>query len=79
MMPSKRYRKRQKAPESLRPRVIFNGKCVQVWLVGKGELAKLKGSLDIALALDASRHGQDLVAELLDVAMQHAERNRGMT
>lgn len=79
-MPINRHRgQRKDGREDLRPTVVFSGKCVQVWLLGGSRPPKLVGSLDIVLALDASRHGQDLVAELLDVAARHAERATRMT
>jgi hypothetical protein len=46
---------------------------LQVWL-RDGNFRKLTGSVRRELALDAERHGQDLVARLVDRALREADR-----
>ena len=46
----------------------------QTWLSKHGE-RQLAGSVNIQLALDAKRLGQDLVGELVENALRDAERH----
>jgi hypothetical protein len=45
-----------------------------VWLCDKGKLHSLTGTVNIALAADASRYGQDLVGALIDRTLREADR-----
>ena len=47
---------------------------VVVWLAAKGTRPKRIGSVNQRLAADASRHGQDLVGDLVDTALLAADR-----
>ena len=47
---------------------------IVVWLDGKGTRSKRIGSVNRALAVDARRHGQDLVGDLVDDALLEADR-----
>lgn len=48
---------------------------IAVWLEGKGTRPRRIGSANRHLAADAHRHGQDLVGDLVDVALLAAERS----
>jgi hypothetical protein len=47
---------------------------IVVWLDVKGTRSKRVGSVNRALAVDARRHGQDLVGDLIDTALLEADR-----
>jgi hypothetical protein len=55
-------------------RVLRSREWVHVWFCEAGKLRKLTGMLRIELALDAMRHGQDLVDDLVDQSLKEAER-----
>ena len=45
-----------------------------VWFYPKDEPRALAGAIDVDLAADAARYGQDLVGELIDKALWMADR-----
>ena len=47
-----------------------------VWLKGKGTRPRRIGSVNRQLAADARRHGQDLVGDLVDIALRAADRRQ---
>jgi hypothetical protein len=47
---------------------------LEVWLCDNGEPRSLTGTVNTALAVDAPRHGQDLVGELIDRTLWEADR-----
>lgn len=51
---------------------------IVVWLRGKGAGARPRriGSVNRRLAADARRHGQDLVGDLVDIALRAADRRQ---
>ena len=55
-------------------RVLKSGGQMRVWFCPKGATRRLAGTIDIGLAADARRHGQDLVGELVDRALWMADR-----
>lgn len=55
-------------------RLSVRGDEIVVWLQGCGPRPRRIGSVDRRLAMDARRHGQDLVGELVDVALLEADR-----
>jgi hypothetical protein len=59
-------------------RVLKSGGQLHVWFRRDGEPRKLAGIVDVSLAADARRHGQDLVGELVDKALWMAERRLPM-
>lgn len=48
---------------------------IVVWLRGKGTRPRKIGSINRRLAADARRHGQDLVGDLVDIALLAADRS----
>jgi|GEM_PF-6471485 len=48
---------------------------IVVWLKGKGTRPRKIGSVNRRLAADARRHGQDLVGDLVDIALLAADRS----
>lgn len=69
---------RTKAPlDEARPgpvRLSTQGDEIVVWLEGRGTRPKRIGSVNRRLAVDARRHGQDLVGDLVDTALLEADR-----
>jgi hypothetical protein len=55
-------------------RVLESGGQLRVWFCRDGEPRTLAGAVDVGLAADARRYGQDLVGELVDRALWIAER-----
>jgi hypothetical protein len=55
-------------------RLSSQGEEIVVWLQGKGMRPKRIGSVNRRLADDARRHGQDLVGDLVDMALLEADR-----
>jgi hypothetical protein len=55
-------------------RVLKSGGQLHVWFCPDGEPRTLAGAVDIGLAADAMRYGQDLVEELIDSALWMADR-----
>jgi hypothetical protein len=55
-------------------RVLKSGGQLHVWFCRDGEPRALAGAVDVSLATDAQRYGQDLVGELVDRALWMAER-----
>ncbi|MDP1966841.1 MAG: hypothetical protein Q8K93_32125 [Reyranella sp.] len=49
---------------------------IVVWLKGKGPRRRKIGSINRQLAADAHRHGQDLVGDLVEIALQEADRRQ---
>ena len=49
---------------------------IVVWLKGKGARPRRIGSVNRRLAVDARRHGQDLVGDLVDMALLAADRRQ---
>lgn len=48
---------------------------IVVWCVFPGRRRKLIGAVNLQLVADARRHGQDLVGQLVEMALKEAERN----
>ena len=63
-----------KTIKSPRVRVLRAGQRFEVWLYQTGRRRKLSGSVDVRLASDAGRRGQDLVADLVDQSLKEADR-----
>lgn len=57
-------------------RLSAQGDRIVVWLQGKDARPKRIGSVDRRLAADARRHGQDLVGDLVDIALLEADRRQ---
>jgi hypothetical protein len=55
-------------------RVLKSGEHYHVWFCHQGKQHTLAGMVGIGLANDARRHGQDLVGNLVDKALQMADR-----
>ena len=60
--------------KSPRVRVLRAGKRFEVWLYQAGRRRQLTGSVDVRLASDAGRRGQDLVGDLVDKSLKEADR-----
>jgi len=58
------------------PRLMLRGSRLEVWLMRGDKAIKRTGSVSLALARDARRYGEDLVAELLDAARRELERRQ---
>lgn len=58
------------------PRLIQRLGRLEVWLMQGDMATKRIGSVGIPLAADALRHGEDLVAALLDQARRELERRQ---
>jgi hypothetical protein len=54
--------------------VLQSGGQLHVWFCPDGEPQTLAGAVDVGLAADAMRYGQDLVGELIDTALWMADR-----
>lgn len=61
-------------PLQLSTRSSQKGDEIVVWLKGNGTRPRRIGSVNRALAVDARRHGQDLVGDLVDTALLEADR-----
>jgi hypothetical protein len=48
----------------------------EVWLRQANGIRRKIGQVGIDLAGDAQRHGQDLLAELIDIALRRLEREK---
>jgi hypothetical protein len=57
-----------------RVRVLRAGQRFEVWLYQPGRRRQLTGSVDVRLALDAGRLGQDLVGDLVESSLKEADR-----
>ncbi len=70
-----RGKSREKRPREKRPavRVLKSGGQLHVWFCRDGEPRTLAGAVDVNLAADARRYGQDLVGELVDRALWMAD------
>ena len=55
-------------------RVLQSGGQLHVWFCPDGAPQTLAGAVNIGLAADAMRYGQDLVEELIDSALWMADR-----
>lgn len=65
-----------KAGVSRDPLVLSaQGDEIVVWLKGRGTRPRKIGSVNRRLAADARRHGQDLVGDLVDIALLAADRS----
>ena len=64
-------RSRKSLPKVL---VSRSGERLQVWLYQVGRRRALAGSVNVGLADDALRHGQDLVNELVEESLREADR-----
>ena len=51
------------------------GSEIVVWCVFPGRRRKRIGAANLELVADASRHGQDLVGEMVEMALKEAESN----
>jgi hypothetical protein len=60
--------------KSPRVRVLRAGQRFEVWLYQTGRRRQLTGSVDVRLASDAGRRGQDLVGDLVDRSLKEADR-----
>ncbi len=66
-----RHANRKKQPAV---RVLKSGGQMHVWFYPDGAPRKLAGAINIGLAEDAKRYGQDLVGDLVDRALWMADR-----
>ncbi len=64
-------------PLRLSTRRSEKGDEIVVWLDGPGLRPRRIGSVNRRLAADARRHGQDLVGDLVDMALLEADRRDG--
>ena len=67
------------APESMAqayPRLIHRTGRLEVWLVQGGSMIERIGFVGMPLALDALRHGEDVIAHLFDEARRTLERRQ---
>ncbi|HYC65913.1 MAG TPA: hypothetical protein VEC14_14380 [Reyranellaceae bacterium] len=62
--------RKTKAPKV---RVLRAGERYEVWLYRFGR-RRLTGSVNVHLASDAAKRGQDLVSELVDQSLREADR-----
>ena len=59
-------------------RLSAQGDQIVVWLEFHGRRRERVGAVNRELAADASRYGQDLVDELVETALQMADRRAGL-
>jgi hypothetical protein len=67
-------RAKQRRENQAAVRVLKSGGQLHVWFCRDGEPQVFAGAVDVSLATDAQRYGQDLVGELVDRALWMAER-----
>jgi hypothetical protein len=60
-------------------RVSTNADQIVVWLTSHSTRPKRIGAVSRQLAADASRYGQDLVGNLVETALQEAERRKTLS
>jgi hypothetical protein len=64
---------RMRKPEPV-VRILRSQHQLEIWLCHNGKLQSLAGTVNAALAVDALRHGQDLVGEFVEQALRESER-----
>ena len=69
-----RPRAKQSREKQAVVRVLESGGQLHVWFCRDGKPRTLAGAVDVSLAADARRYGQDLVGELVDKALWMADR-----
>ena len=59
---------------TLEVRIVQDTELWEVWIFRRGRRPHRFGSIGVALATDAPRHGQDLIDDIVDRALQAMEQ-----